>query len=116
MFSKATLFATVLAACIGASAAPQEIWNPKITSPDAGTVWPAGSTQLVTWDTSDAPASISEQSGILLAANDHPLAQGFDLRSGSQSVTIPADTAPGSDYQIVLLGDSGNLSGAFIIV
>lgn len=49
MFSKATLFATVLAACIGASAAPQEIWNPKITSPDAGTVWPAGSTQLVTW-------------------------------------------------------------------
>ena len=50
MFSKATIFAAVLAACVGAvSAAPQEVWNPKITSPTTGTVWPAGSTQEVTW-------------------------------------------------------------------
>lgn len=49
MFSKTTLFATILVACIGASAAPQDIWDPTITAPTAGTVWAAGSTQLVTW-------------------------------------------------------------------
>lgn len=31
---------------------------------------------------------------------DHPLAQGFDLRSGSQAVTVP-DVTPGDDYSIV---------------
>ena len=49
MFSTATLFATVLAACIGASAAPQDIWNPKITSPTASTIWESGDVEVVTW-------------------------------------------------------------------
>ena len=50
MFSNTTLFAAVLAAFVGvASAAPQTVWDPKITSPKAGDVWAAGSVQTVTW-------------------------------------------------------------------
>ena len=30
-----------------------------------------------------------------------PLAQDFDLRAGSVTVTVPADTVPGTDYAIV---------------
>jgi hypothetical protein len=79
-------------------------------------------------DTSDAPSTISEQSRVVLSKGgvedigessmivtecvageshamghrlDHPLASGFDLHSGSVSVTIPADTVAGSDYAIV---------------
>ena len=49
MFSKATLFTALLATVASVSAASQAIWNPTITSPKAGDVWPAGSVQNVTW-------------------------------------------------------------------
>lgn len=71
-----------------------------------------------------------------LLCSDHPLAQGFDLRSGSVSVTVPATTEAGADYAIVrkcyaqtrrvndiyseslhlVFGDSGNVSPEFTIV
>ena len=39
---------------------------------------------------------------LLLISNvEHPLAQGFDLRAGSVSVTVPQGTTPGDDYCIV---------------
>ncbi|EKM50602.1 uncharacterized protein PHACADRAFT_263968 [Phanerochaete carnosa HHB-10118-sp] len=96
------------------------VFVPKITCPTADTVWTAGSTCTVTWDTSDAPESISNGSKVVLAKDglqdyQHPLAEGFDLRAGSVQITIPADTAPGSDYAIVLFGDSGNYSPKFTI-
>ena len=86
MFRSTAILTTVLAACVGSYAASQAIWNPKITSPTAGTVWTAGSVQMVTWcalipahniahetnvsklrDTSDAPSTISEASKVVLA-------------------------------------------------
>ena len=32
---------------------------------------------------------------------DTPLAKGFDILSGRQQVTLPADVAPGDDYSVV---------------
>ncbi|KAL0574380.1 hypothetical protein V5O48_007581 [Marasmius crinis-equi] len=47
-----------------------DVWAPKIISPDANTVWAAGSTVQVTWDTSDAPVLVSNQAAISLNKND----------------------------------------------
>lgn len=101
--------------------------SPTITSPTAGVIWPVGSTQLVTWDTSDIPPSGQSNTGtILLGYYDNesssenlnytnPLAYGFLLTAGCQSIVIPSviyrDT-----YFIVLLGDSGNASPDFTIL
>lgn len=50
MLAKAALFTAVLSACVGAAnASAQAIWDPKITSPSAVTIWAAGSTYNVTW-------------------------------------------------------------------
>jgi hypothetical protein len=43
------------------------------------------------------------------------LAQNFDPRKGSVNVTVPL-VLNGTDYQVVLFGDSGNFSPAFTIV
>lgn len=96
------------------------VFVPRITSPTAGTVWTAGNTYTVTWDTSNAPEQISNRSQVVLAKGgrqdyQHPLAKDFDLRAGSVDITIPADTEPGNDYAIVLFGDSGNYSPEFTI-
>jgi hypothetical protein len=44
----------------------QGAWNPPITAPSAGDVWPVGSTQLVTWDTHHIPPSAMNNTGTLL--------------------------------------------------
>jgi len=46
--------------------AGQGAWNPPITTPRAGDVWTAGSSQNVTWDTSKIPPSAENNTGILL--------------------------------------------------
>ncbi|KAJ7133011.1 hypothetical protein C8R46DRAFT_1235555 [Mycena filopes] len=45
---------------------------------------------------------------------EHPLAAGFPLTKGFQQVTVPHTN--GSDFIVVLLGDSGNKSPKFKIV
>ncbi|GJE98417.1 GPI anchored serine-threonine rich family protein [Phanerochaete sordida] len=119
MFSKTAFFAALVAAS-GAAARVLDVWDPAITSPTAESVWHAGGTYNVTWETADAPASISEGSRVVLSKDFYedyynPLAQGFDLRAGWVTVTIPPTTVPGDDYQIVLFGDSGNYSPTFSI-
>ncbi|KAF9472236.1 hypothetical protein BDN70DRAFT_818934 [Pholiota conissans] len=126
----ATLFAALLfTVCVKASPLAldrRDVIRPKITSPNAGSVWPIGSTQTVTWDTSDFPP-VSQITNILgkvilgRDANDslnldfdHPLAQNFNLTDGSVKVTVP-NVQPGADYLIVLFGDSGNTSPDFSI-
>ncbi|EKM50800.1 uncharacterized protein PHACADRAFT_104481 [Phanerochaete carnosa HHB-10118-sp] len=121
MFSKTTLFAALLATAVSVVARPQDVWDPTITSPTAGVRWLPGDTHNITWDTSNAPADISEGSQVVLAKGGvldsaNPLAQGFDLRAGFVPVTIPVDTIAGDDYAIVLFGDSGNLSPTFTIL
>lgn len=120
MFSKTAILAALLATAASVSARVLDVWDPAITSPTAASVWKVGGTYNVTWDTSDAPASISEGSRVVLAKDyyedyEHPLAKDFDLRAGWVAVTIPEGTIPDDDYQIVLFGDSGNYSPTFTI-
>ncbi|KAH9045008.1 hypothetical protein EDB84DRAFT_1265972 [Lactarius hengduanensis] len=101
--------------------------SPPITSPAKGAKWPTLSQQLVTWDTSNIPSSGRSNTGKILIGyfedNDssenldweHPLAEGFLLTAGSQSITVP-NVPPKDTYFIALLGDSGNLSPKISIV
>ncbi|KAI0772265.1 hypothetical protein BC629DRAFT_1291533 [Irpex lacteus] len=105
----------------------RDVWDPKITSPAASTVWKRGSMVTVTWDTSDAPQYPTSIQGKIYLGHmsdgetnehldiNHPLAQGVNLNKGSAQVTVPADVNPGADYIIVLMGDSGNRSQKFTI-
>ncbi|KAF6761500.1 hypothetical protein DFP72DRAFT_1061728 [Ephemerocybe angulata] len=104
----------------------RDVIAPKITSPTASSVWPVGSTQTVTWDTSDFPPDnqITNPIGKVILGHDsgdslnldlqNPLAQGFKLRDGKVSVVVP-NVPPRKDYLIVLMGDSGNTSPSFAI-
>ncbi|KZV92322.1 hypothetical protein EXIGLDRAFT_836520 [Exidia glandulosa HHB12029] len=120
-FSLATL--TIASALATVSAAPltntRDVWDPKITYPTTGTVWHLGETVTVKWDTSDAPKHISNGAAIYLRKGDmtidSPLAEGFDLRKGHKTITIPSNFTAGTDYRVVLFGDSGNWSKKFTI-
>ncbi|KAJ3509183.1 hypothetical protein NLJ89_g5356 [Agrocybe chaxingu] len=124
-------FTTLLAAAfsMGVQASPlsrRDVIAPKITSPDANTVWTVGSVVTVTWDTSNFPpdSQITNPIGKVILGFDendslnldfnNPLAQDFKLRDGSVQLTVP-DVPPRDDYLIVLFGDSGNTSPTFVI-
>ncbi|CDO69843.1 hypothetical protein BN946_scf184884.g2 [Trametes cinnabarina] len=129
------VFAVFAAAATAVSAAPAAVFSkpktdivfrPHITSPKAGDVWPIGSNQTVTWDTSDIPEEARNQTGLILlgylvgddtdehlGVND-PLAYNFPITAGSAQVTVPA-VKTRDDYVIVLFGDSGNTSPKFTI-
>ncbi|KAJ7277501.1 hypothetical protein C8J57DRAFT_987209, partial [Mycena rebaudengoi] len=113
----------VLAAIARVGAVPagpvaNDVFVPPILTPAAGTVWESFQSQNVTWDTSNAPNTISNRAFILLAKGgvEAPfiLASDFDLRAGFVELTVP-HVLSGSDYQIVLFGDSGNLGPIFTI-
>ncbi|KAI0657318.1 hypothetical protein C8Q70DRAFT_919607 [Cubamyces menziesii] len=130
----AAAFAVVAAAVSAVSAAPavfsdpktEIVFRPHITSPQAGAIWPAGSTQTITWDTSDIPEDYKNQTGLILLGyiegqdtNEHldvahPLAVNFPISAGSTQVNVP-DVEPRHDYVVVLFGDSGNTSPKFTI-
>ncbi|KAI9062012.1 hypothetical protein FKP32DRAFT_1574838 [Trametes sanguinea] len=123
-----TLLAPFLAAASVASAgpAPDIDVEPHITSPKAGDVWPIGSTQSVTWDTSKIPplavnqtvslylGYINDPSGNEHLDFDHPLAANVPITAGSALVTVP-DVTPRDDYVVDLYGNSGNISPKFTI-
>ncbi|KAJ2912628.1 hypothetical protein MD484_g7794, partial [Candolleomyces efflorescens] len=108
------------------SLSARDVVVPRITSPTASSVWPIGSTQFVTWDTSDFPPDdqITNPLGrVLLGFDsgdslnldiDNPLAEGFSIRDGRVSIVVP-DVPPRDDYLIVLMGNSGNTSPSFAI-
>ena len=119
-----TLFALSALSSFVASAPieARDVYVPRILYPTAGVVWKAGSTQTVTWDTSNPPAQITNRRGkIVLAKGDrliglaNPLARDFDILRGSQKITLPKNLVPADDYSVVLFGDSGNNSPRFTI-
>ncbi|OJT09903.1 hypothetical protein TRAPUB_13646 [Trametes pubescens] len=138
MFSTklATLFAALAVAASAVSAAPATfsggkvdiVFRPEVTAPTEGAVWPAGSTQTITWDTSAIPAEARNQTGLILlgylvdgdaTGNEHldtanALASGFPITAGTIDVVIP-EVDPRNDYVVVLFGDSGNTSPKFTI-
>ncbi|SJX64173.1 uncharacterized protein SRS1_14828 [Sporisorium reilianum f. sp. reilianum] len=102
------------------------VYNPHITSPTSSTVWTAGKTYTVTWDVSDMPAEAENHTGIIKLGylpadgsggeNLHwTLAEGFAIKDGKTSITLPSDLAARSDYIVVVFGDSGNASKKFTI-
>ncbi|KAK0487539.1 hypothetical protein IW261DRAFT_1415201 [Armillaria novae-zelandiae] len=114
-----TLF-IVFNAAVSAPLAVREVYSPPVKYPGQGTTWKVGSRHNVTWDASNPPASISNIEGVILLSTngrldvDHPLAWGFNITSGREEVQVP-QVAPGSLYQIVLMGDSGNKGEYFTI-
>ncbi|CCF48247.1 hypothetical protein NDA11_003644 [Ustilago hordei] len=102
------------------------VYNPHITQPTASTVWVAGNTYHVKWDTSDQPPEAANYTGIIKLGfipesgqggyNLHwTLADGFLIRDGKTSITLPQDLEERNDYIVVVLGDSGNKSDKFTI-
>ncbi|KAH9168462.1 hypothetical protein EDB89DRAFT_2073897 [Lactarius sanguifluus] len=101
--------------------------SPEVTSPTEGAIWPIGSKQPVTWDTSKIPPSGQNNTGRILLGYfqddddsehldwEHPLAHGFLLTAGCQNITVPK-VPPKDTYFIALFGDSGNLSPKISIV
>ncbi|EPT05168.1 hypothetical protein FOMPIDRAFT_1111829 [Fomitopsis schrenkii] len=115
----ATKFTALLFALVS-SVSASAIWDPTILTPNAQSVWVRGQTTEVTWDTSNPPANATQFIGQVRLAKGGiqgygVLASGFHLADGSVEVTVPSGLDPGSDYQVVLFGDSGNVSPEFTI-
>ncbi|KAF8077638.1 hypothetical protein FPV67DRAFT_1443253 [Lyophyllum atratum] len=96
-----------------------DIFDPRIISPNAQTIWVVGQVETVVWDTSDAPINISNGAAVELNPTVGPWAPlrilaGFDLRGGAVNVTVP--DVPAGQYSITLYGDSGNRSHKFTVV
>ncbi|KZP20269.1 hypothetical protein FIBSPDRAFT_789629 [Athelia psychrophila] len=127
-FSTSSLFALFFAlfsALSLTSAAPlslgtRDVYDPPVTYPHTGTVWKVGAKYKVTWDTSNPPKQITNKIGeIYLRRGDSTLptalASGFSILEGHKVITVPSVKA-GSNYRIVVMGDSGNWSDEFKIV
>ncbi|KAI0062229.1 hypothetical protein BV25DRAFT_660585 [Artomyces pyxidatus] len=123
----ATFFFTLAATLFSLAAASplavlqkRDVYVPPVLYPHAGTVWKVGEQHNVTWNNTSPPAEITNPKGqIYLRKGDSTLmnmtlASKFNLADGRTEVTVP-DLTPGSDYRIVLFGDSGNWSPEFEI-
>ncbi|KAJ6492521.1 hypothetical protein C8R47DRAFT_1044578 [Mycena vitilis] len=118
---KFTFFTTLLSAAVltAVQARPSDVFVPPVLTPTAGEVWTVGSQQNVTWDVSDPPVSITNKVGMIMlrkAGLTTPLVlgNGFNILDGTFEVTVP-EVVSGTDYSIVLFGDSGNFSPVFTI-
>ncbi|KXN86197.1 hypothetical protein AN958_10385 [Leucoagaricus sp. SymC.cos] len=97
----------------------RDVYVPPILTPTAGTVWTAGETQTVTWDTSNPPKQITNRIGMIMLRKGDlitplVLAGNFDILQGKASFKVPT-VISGNDYSVVLFGDSGNFSPQFTI-
>ncbi|KAI9317046.1 hypothetical protein BX666DRAFT_1857930 [Dichotomocladium elegans] len=102
--------------------------NPPIKVPNAHTVWNAGGTYAVEWNTttvSGIPIPPTDKGIVMLGYinngdfSEHlrwTLAVYFPLDTGHVNVTLPSDLPTGDNYIIVLFGDSGNASPQFTIL
>ncbi|KAF9029029.1 hypothetical protein BDZ89DRAFT_950940 [Hymenopellis radicata] len=122
MMMKSALFFAALSALASLSlvrSATVDVYAPAITSPTNGTVWTVGEEALVTWDTSDAPAQITNKYGEVHlrlngVTNMTALAAGFKILDGNVTIEVP-DVEEAENYVVVLYGDSGNWSKEFTI-
>ncbi|KAJ7147135.1 hypothetical protein C8R43DRAFT_953327 [Mycena crocata] len=99
----------------------RDVFSPPVLYPRNGTVWRVGERHNVTWDLTNAPAHITNNIGMVILCKDHmlldldrPLAKGFDIRIAHHEIVVP-NVKPGSDYRILVFGDSGNTGEMFTI-
>ncbi|KAF8345613.1 hypothetical protein F5887DRAFT_1074336 [Amanita rubescens] len=93
----------------------RDIWDPTILTPNSETEWIPGETETVTWSTADRPATVSNAG--LVTINGGPALTGeFNLveANGRIQVNVPSNITAGV-YQIILFGDSSNVSPSFRI-
>jgi len=98
---------------------PRDVFVPPVTYPNNKTVWIVGQHHNVTWDTSEAPVNITNKIGMIFLrkgglTTNLSLASNFSILLGRIAVEVPL-VETGSDYQVVLFGDSGNFSPFFTI-
>jgi len=122
-FTSLTTIAATLLLSVGALAHPvldaRDVYDPPVTYPHADTVWNVGERHNVTWDTTNHPVNITNKIGQIMlrkAGLTTPviLASEFSILLGRTTVTVPW-VQNGTDYQLVLFGDSGNFSPTFTI-
>ncbi|KJA24351.1 hypothetical protein HYPSUDRAFT_162094 [Hypholoma sublateritium FD-334 SS-4] len=105
--------------------AARGVYSPKITNPKHDTIWKPASDVNVTWDLHGFDKTSNSKGTLLLGYLEdgsesehldieHPLASDFDISSGSMTIKCP-EVAPGGEYIVVLIGDSGNRSPTFTI-
>ncbi|KIK59386.1 hypothetical protein GYMLUDRAFT_262131 [Collybiopsis luxurians FD-317 M1] len=117
---KTALALSILTALFAtANASPGVVFTPPVTDPTNTTVWTSGQVETVTWDVSNPPANITNRIGRIQFRFDDittplVLADNFDILLGTIQVTAPL-VITGSDYSLVLFGDSGNFSPEFTI-
>ncbi|KAI6030709.1 hypothetical protein F5J12DRAFT_802348 [Pisolithus orientalis] len=126
MFTTLALSLFSLVSCVLTVPLPaRDVVDPPITSPTASTVWNVGETQTVTWSTANLPANITNPDGMLVlgyVANNSenlmlqsPLATNLSYSVGQAQITVP-NVPTGTNYIVVLFGDSGNASPQFAIM
>ncbi|KAI0084815.1 hypothetical protein BDY19DRAFT_997378 [Irpex rosettiformis] len=131
LFTKIVTLSSLFTFALAAPFVPEvvekrDVVAPKMTSPTASTIWQAGQTYQVTWDTSGLPppANITNKIGQVILGqfdangDEHlqfntPLAKDFPITSGS--VDLVAPNVPTGKYFLVLFGDSGNNGPTFTI-
>ncbi|KAI0771066.1 hypothetical protein BD413DRAFT_679037 [Trametes elegans] len=114
------LFSQLAAALPVAELEKRDVYVPPVLYPHSGTVWYKGQTHNVTWDVSDPPVNITNSIGRIMLrkanlATPLILAKGFPILQGRVEVTVPW-VIEGTDYSVVLFGDSGNWSQQFTIL
>ncbi|KAI0784348.1 hypothetical protein C8Q75DRAFT_779809 [Abortiporus biennis] len=114
-----TLLGAFAPFAVASPTASKDVFVPPVTSPVEGAVWKSGETQLVTWDTSNAPVNITNSIGFILLRSNGivtpvVLADNFPILRGQVEVTVPL-VLTRDDFSIVLFGDSGNFSPNFTI-
>ncbi|KAI8146392.1 hypothetical protein BJV82DRAFT_554400 [Fennellomyces sp. T-0311] len=103
------------------------VWNAPITIPNENTIWTAGKSYIVKWNTTthDGQKIPDGVSGMIKlgyvedgSLDEHlywDLAKDFPLNSGEQAICLPDGLEPKDNYIIVLMGNSGNASPKFTI-
>ncbi|KAF8334494.1 hypothetical protein F5887DRAFT_649632 [Amanita rubescens] len=109
----------------------RDVFVPPILYPIKTTVWRVGEKHHVIWDNTHPPAQITNPFGKIylrkggergLTDVRNPLIGGFNVSAMDRiEITVPATyrdepLKTGSDYQIVLMGNSGNWSPEFTII
>jgi len=117
----ATFFArSVTAMPVDESLQKRDVFTPPVLYPHNGTVWYSGQRHNVTWDTSFHPVNITNKIGFIIlrfGEIETPLvlADNFNILDGRVEITVPY-VLSGTDFSVVLFGDSGNWSDQFEII
>ncbi|MEM1054397.1 MAG: reprolysin-like metallopeptidase [Bacteroidota bacterium] len=82
-----------------------------VTAPASGAVWATGTTETITWNVGDVPASTKLQIRVLGNGGTNTRIAKNVLNDGEWVWDIPASQAPNTDYRVMLVYDDPDGSG-----